>query len=122
MRAANYAVGEAHIFRDSILIELDKHRVRQPIDSRIETAYPITQTLWQHGNHAVRQINAVSAPAGFAIERALRFYISGNIGNMHAKTPPTVVNLLDVDCVVEIARVIGINGDDKFFAQVLASL
>ena len=33
-----------------------------------------------------------------------------------------MVDRLDVDCVVEIARVIGINSDDKFVAQILAPI
>ena len=38
---------------------------------------------------------------------------------MHAEAP-TAVGLLDVDGVVEIARIVGINCDDKFFAQIFA--
>jgi hypothetical protein len=35
---------------------------------------------------------------------------------------PTASDLLNLNCVVEIARVIGINGDDEFSAQIFASL
>ena len=40
---------------------------------------------------------------------------------MHTKLPTTLA-LLNLDRVIKIARVIGIDRDDKFFAQIFASL
>src|SRR5213594_3998826 len=93
----------------------------EPIDAWVETANAVAQSLRQHGDYAVGQINAVAAPARFAIQRAPGLHVGGDIGNMHAEAPTTLV-LLDLDCVVEISRVIRIDCDDEFFAQIFASL
>ena len=94
----------------------------EPIDSRMKTAHAIAQALRQHRDHAIREINAVSAVPRFSIQRAAGLYVSGNIGNVHAKMPAAVGDLLDMNSVVEITRIIGIDGDDKFIAQILASI
>src|SRR5437868_998180 len=97
MRAANHALREACAFRDSTFVELDKYRVGEPIHSRIKTADAITQVLRQHWNHLVRQINAVSAPARFAIEGATRLNISGDISNVDPELPTAIVDLFNMD-------------------------
>src|SRR6266571_7173288 len=93
----------------------------EPIDSWVEAANAVAQSLRQHRDHAIGQINAVAAPARFAIQRAPGFYIGGDIGNMHAE-PPTTLGLLNLNRVIEIARVIRIDRDDEFFTQIFASL
>src|SRR5437762_644456 len=95
--------------------------MREPIDSGIETANAVAQTLRQHRDHTVWQINAVSAPTRFSIERTAGLYVSGNIGNVHTQLP-TVLGLLDMNRVIKIACIIGIDGDDKLFAQIVASI
>ena len=120
MGAADHAAGKARAFCISVLVEMNKDGMCKPIDSGIQTANTIAQPLWQHWNDAVGQINAVAAPARFAIQRALGLYVSGDIGNVHTEAP-TILYLLNLNRVVEIARVIRIDGDDKFFAQIFTS-
>src|SRR6266516_3283152 len=92
--------------------------MREPIDSRVETTHAVTQTFRQHRDNAVRQIDAVSAAARFEVERAIGLYVSGNIGNMNAETPTAALDLFDINRVIEVPRVIRINGDNKFLAQI----
>src|SRR5437667_12330079 len=100
---------------------MNKYGMCEAIDARLETADAVAQSLRQHGDHAVREVNAVSAPARFSIQRAVGLYVSGDISNVDAE-PPTAADLLNMNRVVEIARVIGIDGDDEFSAQIFASL
>src|SRR5947209_7836174 len=100
---------------------MNKYRMCQAIDARIETADAVAQSLRQHGDHAVREVNAVSAPTRFSIQRAVGLYVSGDISNVDAEAP-TAPDLLNMNRVVEIARVLGIDGDDEFSAQIFASL
>src|SRR6266513_5487874 len=95
--------------------------MREPIDSGIETANTVAQTLGQHRYHTIWQIDTVSAPARFTIQGTLRLYVSGNICNVHTQAP-TGPGFVDVNRVIEIACVIGIDGDDEFFAQIVAPI
>src|ERR1044072_8002853 len=74
---------------------MNKDRAREAIDARFETADTVAQSLRQHRNHAIGQINTVSASTRLSIKRAVGLHIR---------------------------RVIGIDGDDEFSAQIFASL
>src|SRR5205809_863001 len=100
---------------------MNKYRMCEAIDARIETADAVAQSLRQHRDHSVWEVNTVSAPARFSVQRAVALYVSSDISNVDAE-PPTALDLLNVNRVVEIARVIGIDGDDEFSAQIFASL
>ena len=95
--------------------------MREPIDFWLEAANTVAQSLRQHRNDAVWQINAVTAPPRLAVQRAAWLYVSGNIGDVHAELPTAIWKLLHVDGIVEIPRVIGIDGDDELVAQIFAS-
>ena len=116
MRASDHTLGEARSFRDSVLVEVDKHRMRQPIDSRVKATYTVTQALRQHRHDSIRQVNAVSASARFAIKCATRLDVSSDIGDVHTELPTAVIDLFNLDRVVEIARIVRIDRDDKFFS------
>src|ERR1700680_776811 len=121
MRAADHAFGEADVFRMTALVELNENGMRESIDARIETTNAVAQAFGQHRDHAVRKINAVSAPAGFAIERAVGTHISRNVSNVNSESPALVVGLVHMNRVVKIARVIRVDGDNEFFSQILTA-
>src|SRR5436190_6219147 len=90
------------------------------VDSWVETASAVAQSLRQHWDYAGGQINAIAAPSRLAIQRAPGFYIGGDVGNVHAEAP-TAVGLFNLNRVIEIACIIRIDRDDKVFAQDIAS-
>src|SRR6058998_3822283 len=93
----------------------------EPIDSWIETANAVAQSLWQHWDYAVRQINAVAASPRLAIQRTRGFYVGSDIGNVHTEAP-TGAGLFNLNCVIEIPCIIRIDCNDEFFAQIFAAL
>src|SRR6266478_3453971 len=101
---------------------MDEHRMCEPINSRLKAAHAVTQALWQHRNHSIRQINAVPALARFAIKCATRLNVSSDIGDVHTELPTAVVDPFNLNRVVEIARIIRIDCDNKFVPQIFASL
>src|ERR1043165_1775578 len=121
VRASNHTAGKARALRGSAFVEMNKDRVREAIDARFETADTVAQSLRQHRNQAIGQITTVSASTRLSIKRAVGLHISGDVGDMDTEAP-TAPGLLNVDCIVEFARVIGIDGDDEFSAQIFASL
>ena len=122
VRAANRAPDKARVLSHSFSVELNEYRMSKAIDARPKTADAITQTLRQHWHDAVRQINAVPARARFAVERAARFHVSGNIGNVHTEQPSVVAGLFDMNGVIEVARIIWIDGNNKCFPQIFPTL
>ena len=117
---SNHAWGETRSFDAAVAIVLNENGMRQAIDIRFETADPIAQTLWQHWDYAIREIDAIAASPRFSVHRAIRLYIGRDIGNVHAKPPAVLAGLFNIDRVIEITRVIRIDRDDKFFAQIFA--
>src|SRR6059058_2751841 len=81
-----------------------------------------TPLLNRSGNIGITvgEINAVSTPPRFSIQCAARLNVSSDIRNVHTEAP-TATGFLNVNCIVEIARVVGIDGDDKLPAQIFAS-
>src|SRR5713101_3211144 len=120
--AADNAFGKTRILCASAFIELNENRMGESIDIGIQTANAVAQSLRQHRDHAIRQINAVTAPPRFTIKRAVRSYVSGNIGDVHAEPPTFVVDLFNIDGIVKIARVIRIDCDNEFVAQIVATI
>src|SRR6266849_1874563 len=70
--AADNAFGKTRILCASAFIELNENRMGESIDIGIQTANAVAQSLRQHRDHAIRQINAVTAPPRFTIKRAVR--------------------------------------------------
>src|SRR5206468_528660 len=93
----------------------------QAVDSRVETADTVAQSLRQHWDYPVGQIDAVPASPRFAIQRTCGFYVGSDIGNVHAEAP-TGAGLFNLNCVIEIPCIIRIDCNDEFFAQIFATL
>ena len=55
----------------------------ETIDARIETANTVAQSLRQHRDHTVGEINAVSTPTRFSLQCAARLNVSSDIRNVH---------------------------------------
>src|SRR6266852_2036994 len=119
--AANHGFRKARALCATVLVELNENRMGETVDPRPQAANAVAQSLRQHRNDPVGQINAVAAPARFAIQRALRFDVRSYIGNVHAQLPIFIVDLLDMNGVVKIARIIRIDRDDEFSSQIFAA-
>src|SRR4029453_892319 len=115
VRTSNNTVCKPGAFCGPAFVEMNEYCMREPIDARIETANTVAQSLRQHWNHAVREINAVSAPTRFSIQRAVRLHVSCDISNVYAQAP-AASDPLDMNRIVEIARVVGIDGNDELLA------
>src|SRR5262249_49507622 len=61
---------------------------------------------------------AIAPPGGLTIECTSGSNVSGNIRDMDSKFPFTTGQALDLNCVVEIARIVGIDRNDELIAQI----
>src|SRR5438876_10423078 len=118
--AANHAFRKARAFCPTVLVELNENRVGETVDTGPQAANPVAQSLRQHRNDPVGQINAVAASARFTIQRAVRFDIRSDTGNEYAQLSILIVEFFDVNGVVKIARIIRIDRDDELSSQIFA--
>ena len=121
-RAADDRSGEADALRSSVFGELKEGRVGEAVHLRLQAANAVAQSLRQHGNDAIGEIDAVAPVVGFTVQRPARFHVGGDIGDMDTEAPAAAGEPFDVDRVIEIARIVRVDRDDELVAQILASL
>ena len=88
---------------------------------RIQGTDAVAQFFRQHRYDAVGDIGAAAALVGFLVEWRILGYIVRNIGNRDAQTPSVAV-LCDTDSVVEVLRIVAVNGDGRIFGEIDAPL
>ena len=78
----------------------------------------------QHGHHAIREVRGIAAFARVAIKRGAGPHVVRHIGDGDHDLPAGRILRrrvrLGVDRVVEVARVHGIDGDQRGLAEVRA--
>ena len=72
----------------------------------------------QHGDGAIRKVNAGAADTGFEIERRAGMDILGYIGNVDLKLVTAIGALADENGVVEVACRLAVDGDDGERAEI----
>ena len=121
-RTLDEGAGETGAARRTVFRQAEENGTGQPNDIRIQTADAIAQALRQHRDDPIDEVNAVSAPQRLAIERATRHDVGRDVRDVNSEFPLATRELLDVDRIVEIACVVGVNRDDEFAPQILALL
>ena len=115
MRAADDGPRKTGLTHPAVAVELEENGMGQAIDMRIQAANAVAQPLGQHRNHTVGQINTVAAALRFAIERTAGPDIRAHVRDVNAKLP-AAFDFFDLNGVVEIAGIIGIDGHDELLA------
>ncbi len=111
------------------LIRLDlplgrDHRIAhhaQAIHLRIQRAQAVGQLLRQHRDHAPREIDRRGAVDRIHVERLARLHVVRHVGDRHDQAPTLAAADLDrlaIDRVVEVARVLAVDGDQRHVAQI----
>jgi hypothetical protein len=104
------------------------HRVAdhaQTVDVRVQRAQAVRQLLRQHRNHAAREVDRRGAIQRIGIERRARPHVVRHVGNRHDQTPALCTADLDrlaIDGIVEVARILAIDRDQRNVAQVDAMI
>ena len=93
----------------------------QTIHVRIDGAQAVGQRLRQHRNDMLWEINRVAARVGLAVQRRAGLDIIRHVGDRHDQ-PPCTSRVLGKNGVVEITRVLAINGHERYVAQIEAPL
>ena len=120
LRAANDGFREARGLNFPGLGDFGKDRKGEALDSWLQAANSITQGLGQHRNHAVGEIHAVATRLRLTIQIGLWLHIVRDIRDVDPNSP-TGWRRLDIDRIVKILRVVGVDGENKMLPQILTA-
>ena len=111
--AVDHAV--VHLVADDVALAVDLHQagLHQPIDVRIQAAQPGRELRREHVHGALGKVDRRAALVGLLVERAAFGNVMGDVGDVHAEPVVAVRQPLDRDRVVEIARVLAVDGDGR---------
>ena len=76
--------------------------------------------MWQHWDDCTDEISAVPALLSLAVERRARFYVGTHIGDVDSDTSFAIFKKLEREGVIKVFCIIGIDGEGKKIAAVLA--
>ena len=92
----------------------------------LQRAEIVGDALGQHRHDAVREIDRVAALPRFLVERAAGPHIGGDVGDGDDHHPAAAIGGVGIgfgpDRIVMVARVGGIDGDERQVPQILAAL
>ena len=94
---------------------------RQAVLACVQAADTVRQALRQHRQHAVDKINAGAAVACFLIQNAVLGNIIADVRNINAQQIFIFAQLLYVNSIVQILRVLAVDSNDSALTQVTAA-
>src|SRR6266436_5947243 len=97
--------------------QIYKNTLGQVVLIWTQAANAVGEAFRQHRKYAIRKVNTVASPEGFAIERRPCFDVVRHIRNVNAHGP-TVFSLCNMDSVIEIARILRIDRKYRSSAQI----
>ncbi len=121
LRAADDAGGE--LLRDDValVVDLEQRGEHQAVGLRDERAEVGGELVGQHGDGAVREVDAGAAQARFEIDGRAGADVVADVGDVDVERVVAVGEPVHPDGVVEIARGLAVDGDDGQVAEVAAA-
>ncbi len=110
---------ELRVQHPALLGDEELHAAGQAVHVRVQRAEAVAQRLRQHGDHAVHQVGRVAPLARLGVQRGARLHVMRHIGDVHPQPPLVAGNPLQADRVVEILRVVGVDGDHRIPPAIL---
>lgn len=109
---------------DDVAVLVDFHQAgdREAVDLRIEGADAVGKFLRQHRDDAVRQVVGGSPPTGVLVEVAAFGDVMGNVGDVDPEGPVAVGQDGKTDGVVDVLRVVSVDGEDAVLAEIATPL
>src|SRR5476649_693667 len=94
---------------------------RQTVDGRVQRAQAVRQFFRQHRNHAAREVDGSAAFQRVDVERVVRLDVMADVGDRDDQAEGVGAADLDrlaIHGIVEVARVLAVDGDHRHVAQV----
>ena len=83
----------------------------EPVDVGVQAAETGREVRGKHVNCAIGKVHRRRTLVGFLVERAVFRHVVRDVGDVHAQPVVAVLQPLDRDGVVEVARVLAVDGD-----------
>ncbi len=97
------------------------NRHARPVLARLERTPAVRQRLGQHGHHPVREVDRVAALDRLGVQRVAGPHIPGDIGDRDDGMPARTIAFGEHG-VVEVARILAVDGHQRQLAQVGAPI
>jgi hypothetical protein len=99
---------------------------RGAIDAFLQRANVCRQFLRQHRHDAIREIHAVAASPRFLVDRGARPHVEADVRDRDDRLPAARIGGVVIGCrpdrIVMIARIGGVDRDDRQVAEVFAAI
>ena len=118
--AAYDGVREVPLLHLALVVEAEDGRVGQFVLVGAERADEVAEAFGEHGYGAVHEVDARGAAAGFAVDGVAFMHVVRHIGDVYAHLPRAVVEAAQRQGVVEVLRVVRVDGEGRHAAEVLA--
>ena len=114
------AGGEFAVQHLALLVQGHQRAHGQAVHVRLQRAEAVAQGLGQHGQDAVRQVDAGGALVGFLVQGRTGLHVVGHVGDVHAQLPVAVVQADQRHGVVKVLGVGPVDGEEDQCPQVHA--
>ena len=119
--AADDGVRELGLHETSIGCEFTDDRLHQAIFGFDERAEAAGERMREHRDDRADKVGGVAAFARLDVEGRAALHVGGHVGDVDADAHVAVRHALDGQGIVEILRVIRVDGDRRNLAEVLAA-
>ena len=113
-------VHDAVCLHVSLLVEVEDHGERQLLLVGAERADEVAETFWEHRYGAVDEVDARGTLHRLLVYHGAFGDVVRHIGDVHAHLPESVLQLSDGERVVEVLRILRVDGAGEHVAEVLA--
>ncbi len=126
---AHLGVGESRAARDdagkergaeerAAAVEVEEHRLHETVDAGVEAADVVRELLGQHRYDAVGEVDARAARPRLDVESAAARHVGGDVGDRDQQAGAAGGAVEHRDGVVEVARVLAVDRDQRERAQI----
>ena len=115
---ADHRAPEPFVLDAGLLIQVEDGRERQLVLIGIERAEVVAEPLRKHGHHAVHQVHRRGAGNGLLVHAGAGLHIVRHVRDVYAHFPQAVVQLPDAERVVQVLRVLRVDGQRRNFPHV----
>ena len=115
---ADDGFGEARTKAAAARVHLHECGEGETVDVRVERADAVGQRERQHGHDVTGEVDRGAAAERLCIERGVRRDIVADVRDVDAEQIMAVIELFERDRVVEVLRVVAVDGKDELVAQV----
>ena len=110
---------------NTLFIDIHKTAHCQPVTSCIQGTDSVGKSVGQHRDHSVHKVHAGSPLVRVLIERTLLLYIMAHIRDVNAEMVdrlPVYRLLRHTDCIVQILRILSVDGHHRHISKVHSSV